>query len=102
VLKIESLPTRQPAWNEVRLKVEAIGLNRAEVMFRTGTYLETPTFPARIGLEAAGVRFVFEHLERGTLEPKVDRTHTFEKMVEAHRYLESNAQVGKVVVTVSG
>lgn len=32
-----------------------IGLNGAEIMFRTGTYLETPVFPARLGLEAAGV-----------------------------------------------
>ena len=55
VLQIEDLPSQQPKLNEVRLKVEAIGLNRAEVMFRTGTYLDAPVFPARIGLEAAGV-----------------------------------------------
>ncbi len=34
VLKIEDLPLTQPGEGEVRLKVEAIGLNRAEVMFR--------------------------------------------------------------------
>src|SRR5262249_52096674 len=45
----------EPHENEVRLRVEAIGLNRAEVMFRTGSYLESPQFPARLGLEAAGV-----------------------------------------------
>jgi len=39
----------------VRLKVEAIGLNRAEVMFRQGQYLEAPEFPSRIGYEAAGI-----------------------------------------------
>lgn len=55
VLRIEELPQQEPKENEVRLRVEAIGLNRAEVMFRTGTYLETPAFPARLGLEAAGV-----------------------------------------------
>ena len=55
VLRIEELPQQEPNENEVRLRIEAIGLNRAEVMFRTGTYLETPTFPARLGLEAAGV-----------------------------------------------
>ena len=55
VLRIEDLPQQQPKEDEVRLRVEAIGLNRAEIMFRTGTYLETPTFPARLGLEAAGV-----------------------------------------------
>lgn len=55
VLRIKNLPQQQPQENEVRLRVEAIGLNRAEVMFRTGSYLEAPQFPARLGLEAAGV-----------------------------------------------
>jgi NADPH:quinone reductase len=53
VLQIEDLP--QPKDNEVRLKIQAIGLNRAEIMFRTGAYLETPVFPARLGSEAAGI-----------------------------------------------
>ncbi len=40
----------------MRLKVEAIGLNRAEVGFRSGKYLELPeTFPSTLGYEAAGV-----------------------------------------------
>src|SRR5579871_2039067 len=55
VLRIEDLPVAEPIDNEVRIKVEAIGLNRAESMFRQGAYLETPTFPSRIGLEAAGI-----------------------------------------------
>jgi NADPH:quinone reductase len=55
VLQIEDIPQEEPKRNEVRLKVDAIGLNRAEIMFRTGTYLEAPTFPARLGLEAAGI-----------------------------------------------
>jgi NADPH:quinone reductase-like Zn-dependent oxidoreductase len=55
VLRIEDLPPREPAAGEVRLSVEAIGLNRAETLFRSGRYLESATFPARIGYEAAGV-----------------------------------------------
>jgi len=54
VLKVEDLPLTEPGEGEIRLKVEAIGLNRAEVMFRRGQYLETPEFPSRIGYEAAG------------------------------------------------
>jgi NADPH:quinone reductase-like Zn-dependent oxidoreductase len=34
VLKVEDLPLAEPGDGEVRLKVEAIGLNRAEVMYR--------------------------------------------------------------------
>jgi NADPH:quinone reductase-like Zn-dependent oxidoreductase len=39
----------------VRLRVKALGLNRAESMFYRGQYLEQPSFPSRLGYEAAGV-----------------------------------------------
>lgn len=55
VLRLEDLPLAEPGDGEVRLKVEAIGLNRAEVMFRRGQYLENPDLPSRLGYEAAGV-----------------------------------------------
>jgi NADPH:quinone reductase-like Zn-dependent oxidoreductase len=55
VLKIEESPLVEPGVGEVRLKVEAIGLNRAEVMFRQGHYLENPELPSRLGYEAAGI-----------------------------------------------
>ena len=54
VLKVETDAVPQPKENEVRIKVKAIGLNRAEVMFRNGAYLEAPVFPSRIGYEASG------------------------------------------------
>ncbi|MEH6345238.1 MAG: zinc-dependent alcohol dehydrogenase family protein [Bermanella sp.] len=55
VLKIENIAIPVPAKDELRIKVQAIGLNRAEVMFRNGAYLETPQFPSRLGYEAAGI-----------------------------------------------
>jgi NADPH:quinone reductase-like Zn-dependent oxidoreductase len=55
VLKIETEPIPEPSEGEVRLRVKAIGLNRAEIMFREGRYLEPPAFPAKLGYEAAGV-----------------------------------------------
>lgn len=55
VLKLEESPVEQPNSGEVRIKVAAIGLNRAEVAFRQGMYLEHPTFPSKIGYEASGV-----------------------------------------------
>src|ERR1019366_5250522 len=55
VLKIEEEPSKQPGKGEVRLQVQAVGLNRAELMFVRGQYLEHPKFPAGIGYEAAGV-----------------------------------------------
>jgi NADPH:quinone reductase-like Zn-dependent oxidoreductase len=55
VLKIEDLPIPEPGKGEVRLRVKAIGLNRAEAMFRRGQYLEEPVLPSKLGYEAAGV-----------------------------------------------
>ncbi len=55
VLRLEELPGREPGENEVRIAVRAIGLNRAEAMFREGRYLEEPKLPARLGYEAAGI-----------------------------------------------
>jgi NADPH:quinone reductase-like Zn-dependent oxidoreductase len=55
ILQFDELPLPEPASGEVRLRVKAIGLNRAEVMFRNGQYLETPVFPSKNGYEAAGI-----------------------------------------------
>ena len=55
VLKIEDLDVRSPAADEVQIEVKSIGLNRAEVMFRTHAYLQEAQFPSRLGYEAAGI-----------------------------------------------
>ncbi len=55
VLRLEEVPTPQPGKGEVRLKVQAIGLNRAESMFYHGQYIYQPNFPSGLGYEAAGV-----------------------------------------------
>src|ERR1017187_10136221 len=55
VLKIEEETSKQSGKGEVRLRVQAVGLNRAEAMFVRGHYLEQPKLPAGIGYEAAGV-----------------------------------------------
>ncbi|CAM2935796.1 quinone oxidoreductase [Legionella steigerwaltii] len=55
VLKLEEISLPEPGKGEVRLRVHAIGLNRAEIMFRTGQYLVQPHFPSKIGYEASGV-----------------------------------------------
>ena len=55
VLRIENLEVRAPGPGEVRLRVEAIGLNRAEAMFRSGDYPQKPTLPTLIGYEGVGI-----------------------------------------------
>ena len=55
VLRIENIDVPPPAPGEVQIRVRALGLNRAEVLLRSGSYIETPTLPSGLGLEAAGV-----------------------------------------------
>jgi NADPH:quinone reductase-like Zn-dependent oxidoreductase len=55
VLKFEDVPPQQPGKGEVKLKVQAIGLNRAESMFYRGQYIYQPKLPAGLGYEAAGI-----------------------------------------------
>ncbi|MEU4330701.1 zinc-dependent alcohol dehydrogenase family protein [Nonomuraea dietziae] len=56
VMRLEDLETGDPGPGEVRIRVEAIGVNRAEALFRRGEYIEqVKRFPARLGAEAAGV-----------------------------------------------
>lgn len=54
VLRIEDVEVRDPGPGEVRIRVHAVGLNRSEVNFRRGTYLEAPRLPAGLGNECAG------------------------------------------------
>lgn len=54
VLRIEDVDVPRPGPGEVQIRVKALGLNRAEALLRSGSYIETPTFPSGLGLEAAG------------------------------------------------
>ncbi|KMW47155.1 zinc-dependent alcohol dehydrogenase family protein [Ralstonia insidiosa] len=55
VLRIEHVEVPPPGQGEVQIRVKALGLNRAEALLRAGSYIEQPTFPSGLGLEAAGV-----------------------------------------------
>jgi len=54
VLKLEDIELGAPKRGELRIRVEAIGLNRSEAMFRAGRYLTPPKLPTLMGYEAAG------------------------------------------------
>ena len=44
-----------PASNEIRLKIEACGLNFGDLLMIKGTYQERPALPFTLGMEPAGV-----------------------------------------------
>src|SRR3982074_1530412 len=55
VLEFVEVQVPAPGPNEVRIKVKAIGINRAEAMWRVDDYIERVKFPAGLGYEAAGI-----------------------------------------------
>jgi NADPH:quinone reductase-like Zn-dependent oxidoreductase len=55
VLSFKDIEVPRPAAGEVRIRVKAIGLNRAEAMWRQDQYIEPVKFPARLGYEAVGI-----------------------------------------------
>src|SRR5712672_4603844 len=54
VLEFVEVQVPAPGPNEVRIKVKAIGINRAEAMWRVDDYIDRVKFPAGLGYEAAG------------------------------------------------
>src|SRR3981189_2400046 len=55
VLEFVEMQVPAPGPHEVRIKVKAIGINRAESMWRNDKYIEPVKFPAGLGYEAAGI-----------------------------------------------
>jgi len=45
-------------------------------------------------------QWIVDGLAAGQLKPVIAKTFSLNEIVEAHRYLESNRQIGKIVVTV--
>ena len=54
VLKISTMPTPQPEANQVRVKIQTIGINYAEILSRKGLYGWAPKRPYIPGMEAYG------------------------------------------------
>jgi NADPH:quinone reductase-like Zn-dependent oxidoreductase len=55
VLSFKDIEVGAPGPGEIRIRVKALGLNRAESMWRSGEYVEEVKLPARLGYEAAGI-----------------------------------------------
>src|ERR1700720_2032522 len=55
VLEFIEMDVPAPGPHEVRIKVKAIGINRAESMWRKDRSVESPIFPAGLGYDCAGV-----------------------------------------------
>jgi NADPH:quinone reductase-like Zn-dependent oxidoreductase len=64
---------------------------------RTYSLMEIVPQPQAI---QTATQYVHDRLVSGRLKPKVAKTFPFAQSVDAYRYLESNEQIGKVVITL--
>jgi NADPH:quinone reductase-like Zn-dependent oxidoreductase len=55
VLEFIEIEVPAPGPHEVRIEVKAIGINRADSMWRNDRYVESPIFPAGLGYDCAGI-----------------------------------------------
>jgi putative PIG3 family NAD(P)H quinone oxidoreductase len=67
----------------------------------TGTTLRRTPLPQKIMLTQAFVDFALPRFERGELRPIIDRMYPLREAAEAHRRMEANQNIGKIVLTVS-
>jgi NADPH:quinone reductase-like Zn-dependent oxidoreductase len=45
-------------------------------------------------------KYIYDRLADGSFKPEIARTFPFNQTVDAYRYLESNKQIGKIVITL--
>ncbi|MEO6286796.1 MAG: zinc-binding dehydrogenase [Dyadobacter sp.] len=89
VHQYEEVPTPQPAKSEVLIRVEAAGVNFADITRRKGTYYPEQTAPSySLGAEVVGKL----NLQIGAVLP-------LSQAAEAHRLVEGRHSTGKAVLT---
>ena len=48
----------------------------------------------------AAKQYVLKRIGEGVFKPRIAKTFPLAEIVEAHRYMEANTHIGKIVVTV--
>ncbi|WP_415075701.1 zinc-binding dehydrogenase [Legionella sp.] len=51
-------------------------------------------------LRTKAERYIYEHIENGAFKPKIARSFTLDQIIEAHKYMQSNEQIGKIMITI--
>lgn len=82
---------------EASIPLEQFLAKRAELLV---TNLGAGRFEDRAILTRQLAREVLPLFENGTIRPVIDRRFSLEEIPEAHAYLESNRNVGKVIIDV--
>ncbi|MHC2991690.1 NADPH:quinone oxidoreductase [Pontibacter sp. HJ8] len=84
-------------------KVEEFDLRRvlAKRLQVIGSTLRSRTRDYQIRLTKEMSAFAMPHFESGALKPVVDSVYDWQDVAEAHRYMEANQNIGKIVLQIS-
>ena len=66
-----------------------------------GTVLRARPLEEKIAVTRQFEAEILPHFDLGTLRPVIDRRFTLDEIADAHRYMESNANFGKILIGVS-
>ena len=83
--------------NRVEVNLGQLMAKRLQV---TGTGLRGRTLEEKLAVTSQFKRHVLPHLASGSMKPVVDRSFPLEEVADAHRYMETNANFGKIVLTI--
>ena len=78
-----------------------VGLLMARRSRWIGTTLRTRPLEEKVALTRRFAAEVLPLFESQRLRPVIDSRYEFDQIAEAHRRMESNANAGKIVVTIS-
>ena len=65
-----------------------------------GSTLRSRTLDYQIRLNSDFIKFSSDKFQKGLLKPVIDRVFSWEAASEAHRYMEANKNIGKIVLTI--
>jgi NADPH:quinone reductase-like Zn-dependent oxidoreductase len=77
--------------------LDEIARKRASII---GVTFRTRTPEESLACSERFTAHLLEAVAKGTLKPVLDRTFPFDRLPDAHRYMLSDAQTGKIVLMV--
>jgi NADPH:quinone reductase-like Zn-dependent oxidoreductase len=93
------LESPELAFNGLALYRKGASVHFYQVFHFTG--LPSRHLPPRTDAVERAKTFISRSLAEGFIQPVIDRTYPLAEIVEAHQHLESNEQIGKVVILAS-
>ena len=83
------------AGGNAEIDLEVIALKRLQII---GVTFRTRTIEEKIAIAQAVIKNLLPLLTKGLLRPVVDRVFQLEDAAEAHKYMLSNSQIGRIVL----